>query len=1756
MVNEVVRSEIKSLDFGIYSDAEMRQLSSCRISSSVAYDTLGNAIIGGLYDPRMGPTTQQSLPCPTCDLPYINCPGHLGHIELDFPVYHPVLFPSMYGLLRCQCASCHRFRIPVGKIEVTLLKLKMLEIGDFQKCSEIDNIVAEGSFFGDSAESNNSKIYGEFERCYENYIGANSKMPSDSLISRMQREIIDAFNKEAQACKQCDYCNSYSPALRKDGNSKIFEKPLAKRLRKSMSGMKKSLKSAVEDINDMELYHEKIGSGDDSDSDTNSDRDVDCEDDMKYSEDDKFLAPIEVEARMKLLWEAHREFLHFIWSRAALSSRFLAMKSASSSALWQLFFWRTVVVPPSRFRPPSDLGNLKTEHPQNINLSKILVANESMKSLLTSADSVSPECLSNESVNMTKLVSTWIDLQNFVNMYLDSSKNPSSNPADDVPTGIRQVLEKKEGLFRRHMMGKRVNYCCRSVISPDPYLGTNEIGIPVQFAKELHYPTPVTSWNVKFLRGLVENGPNVYPGANQIESSDGKIIKLDRFSSQERCAKAKLLLSSPGTKVYRHLIDGDVLLVNRQPTLHKPGIMAHKARVLQFVKEQTLRMNYPNCNAYNADFDGDEMNCHFLQNEIARAEATYICNTDNQYIVPTSGNPLRGLIQDHVAGGVKLTCKNSFLKKEDFQQLLYNAITGLPGTEIVAFAEDMIIPAPTIMKPRPLWTGKQLVSSLLAHICRPPLPPLHLDGKTRTPPTAFGNTEMEHKIVFRFGELLSGVLDKNSLGNSSLGVVHAVYELYGAELAGRILSAFGRLFTYYLQSAGQTCGIEDLTLTAKADKERSRLLREVEKHAEIGLKEFLNGSDPSGDSCENESSLFTDADRRLYEFKTSILLNSEKREGKVKLDGSLQSVINKHASGVIKACLPTGLERPFPLNNFSMMVLTGAKGSSVNQSQITCFLGQQALEGQRVPLMISGKSLPSFKAYDTQARAGGFVADRFLTGVRPQEYYFHCMAGREGLVDTAVKTSRSGYLQRCLVKHLEELKVNYDMTVRDSGNNVIQFLYGDDGLDPTCATLLGGKCEQMQFLSRNHQALVYKYSVHSDYFKQGFEMESARNYHAKMESARSLMASSSSCDDHSTILVKGSIVLARKKLSREKGWGRQNMHKKWFTAEILKKRKSGKSNISYTSYDLMYDDGTIEKHIPLRMRIKNTRRVKSSSLSHGVLVSLIKPGLPDPVMSVLGIQNTVGAISESMQRSISTYTEQNPDRVISNSTTETTVTSEALELLIWIKYMRSLACPGEAVGCVAAQSVGEPSTQMTLNTFHLAGHGGANVTLGIPRLREIIMTASRSLKTPTMLLPLKKSQTLEIAKAEALRMCRISVHELLHNEGCVEVGESLLKRPGGWERLYRIRYVFVSPVKIFSMFSVTFEELIEAIKKSVYQKLNYIIQLEMRRAGSAVIQRPTNVNSSSMGSRNADGDDLDVEDINHSSSTENGVKLQQKLKNIGIESDEDDGDDEEIDDIEQGTLRLGRKEEVDAYDHGTDESDSEEMNDSHINVAASSSIRAKSGRILSDKSFHFSESEGWIEMHLTYPVASRKLLMVQLAEQAAMKANVRETKNISRAYAIECDVDGEKRFAIQTEGVNFEAAWALDSIADTTSIKSNDIWKILCTYGVEAARQSIVSEIVGVFGVYGINVNPRHLSLIADFMTRNGSYVPMNRMGITNCPSPFLQMSFETTCTFLSQAAQDGSTEHLESSSARIVTGSVPKVGTGCFDIMFPVAVK
>lgn len=1169
-------------------------------------------------------------------------------------------------------------------------------------------------------------------------------------------------------------------------------------------------------------------------------------------------------------------------------------------------------------------------------------------------------------------------------------------------------------------------------------------------------------------------------GANQIELADGRIIKLDHLSDMELAGKAKLLL--PGIKVHRHLIDGDVLLVNRQPTLHKPGIMAHKARILMHVKEQTLRMHYANCNTYNADFDGDEMNCHFVQSELARAEASFICGTDQQYIGPTSGSPLRGLIQDHVASAVKLTCKDTFLSSAQFQQLVYVSLSGLPGTEIVTPADHIQLPAPAILRPRPLWTGKQVITALLAHLCRPPLPKLNLDAKAKTPATAFGEEHMEHEVVFRCGELLCGVLDKGAIGSSSLGIVHTVYELYGAELAGRLLGAFGKLFTCFLQTAGQTCGIQDLTLTRQADADRARLLKKVQTDSARGLAEWLRIIGPA-------QSTMSAADTERLDAKVVEFMSRDRTNAKILLDSKMQSIINASASDVIKACIPSGLEAPFTRNNFSIMVLTGAKGSSVNQSQISCFLGQQALEGQRVPLMVSGKSLPSFRPYDPSARAGGFVQDRFLTGVRPQEYFFHCMAGREGLVDTAVKTSRSGYLQRCLIKHLEELKVQYDMTVRDSAGNIVQFLYGEDGLDPVSASLLRGEANQMRFLARNNQAFVYKHSLRHDFFNQGLEIDSASAYHQRVANARRLLDSSRASSDHHlaapAIITVGSVVQARRRKFPDLDWDRSNITGGWHTAVVKKVRHHssdssiGSRSIHEVRFDLQFaDDGLLEKKVPLRILMQPRRSAGGGpvprpgfntldpalSHCHKLPIYLVRPGLPDPAMSKLRLDYCVGAISERLQGKVDEYVKQNSDEVLASVGSDTTITPESLELLVWVKYLRSLACPGEAVGCVAAQSVGEPSTQMTLNTFHLAGHGGANVTLGIPRLREVIMVASRKLKTPTMFVPMR--DPLDESGAESLsnKLSLVPLSHLLSHAGGIEVGEQIRRTAAGnkWERCYRLCLRFEDVRRIERTFGFPFSSIVAAVKGDFLTKLDRLIKLEQRRTGDSTAGGMNEVLKTLLGKdksesgRAADTDRSDADSDDGPSPEKKASKGTTDM--MRDDSDDDDSDDEGDLNDDLGNLKLsGSKKEVSHYaddddssdgggpvddrslkkgadldDRASDDDDAKEdgLSDdgAREDTGGGSGARSSSKRPPSKKSkakpgggstssfrreaFKSDEALGWVQVELSFSARSRRLLMTQLVEKASSVTMVRETKNIANAFKVERET---RKWGVMTE---------------------------------------------------------------------------------------------------------------------------------------------
>lgn len=301
---------------------------------------------------------------------------------------------------------------------------------------------------------------------------------------------------------------------------------------------------------------------------------------------------------------------------------------------------------------------------------------------------------------------------------MDREKSKISSATASQMIGLKQVIEKKEGLFRMHMMGKRVNYAARTVITPDPNIDTEEIGIPDIFAKVLTFPTPVTPWNVHVLQKMVLNGPNVHPGAVSVENESGQVFRLDPNNFTQRqsvanrlLAKDKVQLSSgergSSKVVYRHLMNGDYLLLNRQPSLHRPSIMAHRARILY--GDKVFRLHYANCKHYNADFDGDEMNAHFPQSHIGRSEAANLVNACSHFLVPKDGTPLAGLIQDHIVGAVRLTIRGRFFSYRDYVQLVYFAMSN--------YTKGIVTEPPSIIKPFPLWSGKQVISTIIRNLC-------------------------------------------------------------------------------------------------------------------------------------------------------------------------------------------------------------------------------------------------------------------------------------------------------------------------------------------------------------------------------------------------------------------------------------------------------------------------------------------------------------------------------------------------------------------------------------------------------------------------------------------------------------------------------------------------------------------------------------------------------------------------------------------------------------------------------------------------------------------------------------------------------------------------------------------------------------------------------------------------------------------------------------------------------------------------------
>ncbi|KTW25869.1 hypothetical protein T552_03143 [Pneumocystis carinii B80] len=849
----------------------------------------------------------------------------------------------------------------------------------------------------------------------------------------------------------------------------------------------------------------------------------------------------------------------------------------------EMFIWQCIPAPPVCVRPSISQDGASTEDDLTVKLAEIIWTNSLIKSALEKGTPIQ------------NLMEQWDYLQLCVAMYINSELPGIYSQTNARPRGFCQRLKGKQGRFRGNLSGKRVDFSARTVIGPDPNLSIDQVAIPERIAKILTYPERVTHHNIEQLKKAIINGPDIHPGANYIINQDNGFKKFLKFGNRQKIS----LELKIGDIVERHIHDDDIVLFNRQPSLHKLSILCHRVKVRPW---KTFRLNECVCNPYNADFDGDEMNLHVPQTEEARAEAMELMNVKNNLVTPRNGEPIIAAIQDFITASYLISQKDNFYDRKTFTHIC---------SFMVDACKNIDLPHPVIIKPVTLWTGKQIFNVLMRPNKSSPVM-VNLDAKTRSFSSPKGVPDLcanDGYLLIRSSEIMCGVMDKSTVGDGKKNsIFYVILKNYGPDEAAEAMNRLSKLCSRWLGNQGFSIGINDVQPGVLLKKKKESLVKAAYQSCDDLICALSSGKLENQPGCDAEQTL----------------------------EAKVSGILSKVREDVGQICM-SELEK----TNASLIMATcGSKGSKINVSQMVSCVGQQIISGSRVPNGFQDRSLPHFQKNSKQPPAKGFVKNSFYSGLTPTEFLFHAISGREGLVDTAVKTAETGYMSRRLMKSLEDLSLQYDGTVRNSSYGIVQFIYGDDGLDPTY--LEGDICPVEFMRTWNH------------------------------------------CLDITSKIPS----------------------KKLLPYEIMK--------ITY-------------KYLELPKFKECTENFKDSLLNY------IQKNVVERLSTIRRRKNLAPFLekpSDSEYQNINTIKlETDSEKIVDNIFKVTEIQLLTYLQMCLEKYIKSKIEPGTAVGAVGAQSIGEPGTQMTLKTFHFAGVASMNVTLGVPRIKEII-NAAKVISTP------------------------------------------------------------------------------------------------------------------------------------------------------------------------------------------------------------------------------------------------------------------------------------------------------------------------------------------------------------------------------------------------------------------------------------------
>ncbi len=636
-----------------------------------------------------------------------------------------------------------------------------------------------------------------------------------------------------------------------------------------------------------------------------------------------------------------------------------------------------LLVPPVTVRPSITLeSGERSEDDLTHKLSDIIRANQRLWENLNAG---APEVI---------IEDLWDLLQYHITTFFDNTITripPARHRSGQPLKTITERIKGKEGRIRHNLAGKRVNFSSRTVISPDPFLHLNEIGVPLEVAKVITVGERVNSTNIEKMKNLILS--KEYPGANYVIRPDGKRKRITEELREEIVEELE-----PGYFVERHLQDGDVVLFNRHPSLHRPSLMAHFVKVLPY---KTFRLHPATTFPYNADFDGDEMNIHSPQTEEARSEAKVLLDVKNSLMSPKNNTNLLGCIADAITGNYLLSNVES--DKGEASQILYEAGIYSEFSKKIVGGEEIFSEA----LPRITFSTK--TKACLGEDCK-----YYTNCREeKCPYNAF--------LSIKDGKFLSGVIDKNTFGVEDGFLVKQLDKIVGRDKTIDTIRKVFSLGTTYLSRNGFTISLRDLNVNERTKEETQRVIKEAEEKANKIVDSYRDNSLELIPGKSREDSREIKILQSLNEVRTKI--------GKI-------------------------VKKEFPVENpVNTMIISGAGGNILNITQIACCVGQQALWAKRINLGYTNRTLSFFKENDLSPLAHGFIYSSYMEGLRPYEFFFGAVTGRDALMDTALRTPKSGYLYRRLANALQDLKIEYDGTVRDASGNIVQFVYGDDGYD-------------------------------------------------------------------------------------------------------------------------------------------------------------------------------------------------------------------------------------------------------------------------------------------------------------------------------------------------------------------------------------------------------------------------------------------------------------------------------------------------------------------------------------------------------------------------------------------------------------------------------------------------------------------------------------------------------------------------------------